>query len=99
MADRNYAITSPVINYSHPVTLYFIFIASGLKTWKYLEGQNIKDAEMTEKITADQCQDLTQSLTIKLPCQIFERVERFKSCPSSHRSAREPQSRFSEVIF
>jgi len=32
---------------------------------------------MTEKITADQCQDLTQSLTIELPCQIFERVERY----------------------
>jgi hypothetical protein len=41
-----------------------------------LEGQKLKDAEMTEKISADQCQDLTQTLTIELPCQIFERVQR-----------------------
>ena len=25
----------------------------------------------------NQCQDLTQTLTIELPCQIFERVERY----------------------
>ncbi len=31
---------------------------------------------MTEK-TEDHCQDLTQSLTIELPCQIFERVQRY----------------------
>ena len=32
---------------------------------------------MTEKISADQCQDLTQSLTIELPCRMVERVERY----------------------
>jgi hypothetical protein len=42
-----------------------------------LEGRNFKDAQMTEKITADQFQDLTQPLTIELPCQIFERVQRY----------------------
>jgi hypothetical protein len=42
-----------------------------------LEGQNNEDAEMTEKISADQCQDLTQSLTIELPCRMVERVERY----------------------
>jgi hypothetical protein len=42
-----------------------------------LEGQKLKDAEMTEKILADQCQDLTQCLTIELPCRMVERVEKF----------------------
>ena len=32
---------------------------------------------MTEKMTADQCQDITQSLTIELPCQMLERIERY----------------------
>lgn len=32
---------------------------------------------MTEKISVNQCQDLTQCLTIELPCQIVERVERY----------------------
>ncbi len=31
---------------------------------------------MTEE-TNDQCQDPTQSLTIELPCQIVERIERY----------------------
>jgi hypothetical protein len=31
---------------------------------------------MVEK-TNDQCQDPTQSLTIELPCQIVERIERY----------------------
>jgi len=31
---------------------------------------------MTEK-TNDQCQDPTQSLTIELPCQMVERIERY----------------------
>ena len=31
---------------------------------------------MTEELK-NQCQDLTQTLTIKLPCQIFERVQRY----------------------
>ena len=31
---------------------------------------------MTEELK-NQCQDLTQSLTIELPCQIVERVERY----------------------
>jgi hypothetical protein len=33
-------------------------------------------ATMTEELK-NQCQDLTQSLTIELPCQIFERVQRY----------------------
>ena len=32
---------------------------------------------MTKEISMDQCQDPTQSLTIELPCQIFERVQRY----------------------
>jgi len=32
---------------------------------------------MTKEISMDQCQDLTQTLTIELPCQIFERVQRY----------------------
>jgi len=31
---------------------------------------------MTEELK-NQCQDLTQTLTIELPCQIFERIERY----------------------
>jgi hypothetical protein len=31
---------------------------------------------MTEELK-NQCQDLTQSLTIELPCRMVERVERF----------------------
>ena len=31
---------------------------------------------MTEELK-NQCQDLTQTLTIELPCQIFERVQRY----------------------
>ena len=31
---------------------------------------------MTEQLS-DQCQDPTQTLTIELPCQIVERVERY----------------------
>ena len=31
---------------------------------------------MTEEIK-DQCQDPTKSLTIELPCQIVERIERY----------------------
>jgi hypothetical protein len=31
---------------------------------------------MTEEIK-DQCQDLTESLTIELPCQMLERIERY----------------------
>ena len=31
---------------------------------------------MTEE-TNDQCQDPTQTLTIELPCQIVERIERY----------------------
>ena len=31
---------------------------------------------MTEQLK-NQCQDLTQTLTIELPCQIFERVQRY----------------------
>lgn len=70
-------ITRSVMNYSHPVTLNFILIASVPKTWKNLEAKNLKDAEMTEKISVNQCQYLTQGLTIELPCQIVERVERY----------------------
>ena len=33
-------------------------------------------ATITEELK-NQCQDLTQSLTIELPCQIFERVQRY----------------------
>lgn len=33
-------------------------------------------ATMTEELK-NQCQDLTQTLTIELPCQIFERIERY----------------------
>ena len=32
---------------------------------------------MTKEISMDQCQDLTQSLTIELPCQMLERIERY----------------------
>ena len=38
--------------------------------------QNIKRNFMTEGIK-DPCQDHTQSITIKLPCQIVERIERY----------------------
>ena len=31
---------------------------------------------MTEELR-NQCQDITQTLTIELPCQIFERVQRY----------------------
>ena len=31
---------------------------------------------MTEELK-NQCQDLTQSLTIELPCQIVKRIERY----------------------
>ena len=31
---------------------------------------------MTEK-TNDQCQDPTQSVTVELPCQMVERIERY----------------------
>ena len=31
---------------------------------------------MTKELK-NQCQDLTQCLTIELPCQIFERVQRY----------------------
>jgi len=31
---------------------------------------------MTEELK-NQCQDLTQTLTIELPCQIFERIQRY----------------------
>ena len=31
---------------------------------------------MTEELK-NQCQDLTQTLTIELPCQILERIERY----------------------
>jgi len=31
---------------------------------------------MTEE-TDDQCQDPTQSLTVELPCQMVERIERY----------------------
>jgi len=33
-------------------------------------------ATMTEELK-NQCQDLTQNLTIELPCQILERIERY----------------------
>ena len=31
---------------------------------------------MTEEFK-DQCQDLTETLTVELPCQILERIERY----------------------
>jgi len=34
-------------------------------------------ATMTKEISMDQCQDLTQTLTIELPCQMLERIERY----------------------
>lgn len=32
---------------------------------------------MNEKNTANECSDPTQSLTVQLPCQMVERVERY----------------------
>ncbi len=32
---------------------------------------------MTEDTTANECPDTTENLTIELPCQIVERVERY----------------------
>jgi len=32
---------------------------------------------MMTKETNDQCQDPTQSLTVELPCQMVERIERY----------------------
>jgi len=32
---------------------------------------------MTEETVSNECSDPTQSLTIKLPCQIVERIERY----------------------
>jgi predicted transcriptional regulator len=32
---------------------------------------------MTEKIVSNECSDPTQALTVKLPCQMVERIERY----------------------
>ena len=49
---------------------------------KKLVGQKTKSNIMTEKLS-NQCQDLTEPLTIELPCQMLERIERYakENCP------------------
>jgi len=52
------------------------FIAPVAKTCKKLVDQKTKRNIMIEELS-DQCQDPTQSITVELPCQMIERIERY----------------------